>query len=382
MKAVYLDHAATTPVRPAVFDAMRTVLTEQFGNPSSVHRWGREARMLLENARERVAAALGAERREIVFTSGGTEADNLAILGRARVARASGKRVVVAIGAVEHKAVLGAAEAITDEGGQIILLATDEQGRVDLAAVEQALLEDPALVTVQWANNEVGVVQPIEQIARLCKEAGAVLHSDAVQAFGRVPVRVDEVPIDLVAISGHKLGAPKGVGALYVRSGVELIPLTHGGGQERGVRPGTENLAAIAGFGVAVEEALATREREARRLGELRDALQAGLLATIPGLSVNASGVERLPNIININLPDVEQDALMISLDLEGVAASSGSACQSGAVEPSHVLVAMGMARENTASLRISLGWSTTPDDVERVKAVLPGVVQRVREVA
>jgi len=382
MEAVYLDHAATTPVRPAVLDAMRTVLTEQFGNPSSVHRWGREARTLLETARERVAQAVGADRREIVFTSGGTEADNLAVLGRARAVRATGGRDVVAVSAVEHKAVLGAAEAVADEGGLVILLSTDEQGRVDLASLEQALQERPAVVSVQWANNETGVLQPIESIAGLCRAAGVPLHSDAVQAMGRVPVRVDQVPVDLVAISGHKLGAPKGIGALYVRSGVELVPLTHGGGQERGLRPGTENIAAIVGLGVAVEEAMAARDREYNRLAGLRDELQAALVADIPGLSVNSGEADRLPNILNISLADVEQDALMVSLDLEGIAVSSGSACQSGAVEPSHVLVAMGRAHEGAAALRISLGWTTTGEEIARVKAALPGIVQRVREFA
>ncbi|HEY8483305.1 MAG TPA: cysteine desulfurase family protein [Longimicrobiales bacterium] len=382
MQSIYLDHAATTPLRPEVREAMAPYLGERFGNPSSVHRWGREARAALEDARERVAAALGAGRREVVFTGGGTEADNLAVLGRWRAARRAGWPGPVVCSAVEHKAVLGAVREAGREGAEVVYLAVDEEGRVLLDAVDEALAARPSVVSVMWGNNEVGTLQPVAEIGARCRSAGVVFHSDAVQAFGKVRVRVDEVPVDLLTISAHKIGGPKGIGALYVRSGVEVVPLTHGGGQEWGLRPGTENVAAAVGFAVAAELAVREQEAEAARLAALRDRLEQGLKERVPGLVVNGGGAARLPHLLDVSVPDVDQEAILVALDLEGIAVSSGSACQSGTVEPSHVLVAMGRARENEASLRLSLGRTTTEEDVAQVIERFPAVVARVRELA
>jgi cysteine desulfurase len=376
MRPIYLDHAATTAVRPAVWEAMRPHFQERFGNPSSLHHWGREARTALETARERVAAALGAQRREIVFTSGGTEADNLAVLGGARARGCHGTRVIVS--AIEHKAVLGAAHRAEQEGAQLIALAVDERGVTDLGALDHALAER-AVCAVMWGNNEVGSLQPVADIAARCQSAGATFHTDAVQAFGRVRVRVDEVPCSTLALSGHKIGAPKGVGALFVRAGSKLEALTHGGGQERMLRPGTENLAGIVGLGVAAELAVAELDAESARLATLRDRLQRDLSRRIPDVSVNAAAAPRLPHLLNLSLRGVDLEALLISLDLEGIAVSSGAACQSGAVEPSHVLTAMGCSRENEASIRLSLGRTTTEDDIADVLARFPAVVERLR---
>jgi cysteine desulfurase len=382
MQPIYLDHAATTPLRPEVREAMEPYLGERFGNPSSVHRWGREARVALEDARDRVAAALGASRREVVFTGGGTEADNLAVLGRWRAARRAGSPGPVVCSAVEHKAVLGAVREAGREGAEVVYLAVDEEGRVLLDAVDEALAARPSVVSVMWGNNEVGTLQPVAEIGARCRSAGVVFHSDAVQAFGKVRVRVDEVAVDLLTISAHKVGGPKGIGALYVRSGVEVVPLTHGGGQEWGLRPGTENVAAAVGFAVAAELAVREQEAEAARLAALRDRLEQGLKERVPGLVVNGGGAPRLPHLLDVSVPDVDQEAILVALDLEGIAVSSGSACQSGTVEPSHVLVAMGRARENEASLRLSLGRTTTEEDVAQVIERFPASVARVRELA
>ncbi|HET9985528.1 MAG TPA: cysteine desulfurase family protein [Longimicrobiales bacterium] len=381
MDAIYLDHAATTPVRPEVRAAMDPYFSPRFGNPSSAHRWGREARAALEEARERLAAALGAQRRELIFTSGGTEADNLAVLGRWR-ALADRGAVGVACSAIEHKAVLGAAHAAAAEGAEEILLAVDTEGRLDLGALDEALRARPAVVAVMWANNEVGTLQPVAEIATRCRAAGVAFHTDAIQAFGKVRVRVDEVPCDLLALSGHKIGAPKGIGALYVRSGVELRPLVHGGSQERELRPGTENVAFAVGLSVAAELAAHEQEEERARLEGLRTRLEARLQAAIPGLAVNGAGAPRAPQMLNVSIPGVEQDALLMALDLEGLAVSGGSACQSGAVEPSHVLVAMGRASPGEAAIRLSLGRTTTETEVDAAAERLPAVVERIRALA
>ena len=390
MRLIYLDHAATTAVRPEVFEAMRPLLTERFGNPSSVHRWGREARALLEDARDKVASALGAKRSEIVFTSGGTEADNLAVLGGARALgrtagagrRATGDgNVRVVVSAVEHKAVLGAAKQAMHEGAELVVIAVDENGVVDLDALDHALTGTPAssIVSIMWGNNEVGALQPVKEIAARCGAADVLFHTDAVQAFGRVRVRVDEVQCDLLSISGHKIGAPKGIGALFVGSGTALESLVHGGGQEREVRPGTENIAGAVALGVAAELAAREQQAEEQRLRGLRDRLQQGLQAAIPDLIVNAGSAPRLPHVLNVSFPGVDQEALLISTDMEGMAASSGSACQSGSVEPSHVLSAMNRARVDEASLRLSLGRSTTEAEIDDVLRTLPAVVSRLR---
>lgn len=379
MQPVYLDHAATTPLRPEVREAMAPYYDVRFGNPSSMHRWGRQARNALEEARERIANALGARRREIVFTGGGTEADNLAVLGRWRsVCRRNGPGAVVC-SAVEHKAVAQAAKEAGGEAAHVIVLGVDGEGRVELAALDEALAASPCVVSVMWGNNEVGTVQPVARIAERCRAANTPFHSDAVQAFGKVRVRVDEVPVDLISISAHKIGGPKGIGCLYLRDGIEVLPLTHGGGQERHLRPGTENVASAVGFSVAAELAVGEQEEEATRLTALRETLEAGLRERIPDLLINGAGAERLPHVLNLTIPGADQEALLIGLDLEGIGVSGASACQTGAGEPSHVLVAMGRT-EAGASVRLSLGWPTTRADIDRAIEVLPVVAGRVRE--
>lgn len=382
MEAIYLDHAATTPMRAEVKEAMLEAWDAYPGNPSSSHGWGRRARAALEEARERLAAALGAERGEIVFTPSGTMADNLAILGRSRAARRRGGAGTVVCSAVEHSAVLRAVEAAGREGAPVVVLAVDSDGRVGVETLAEALTAAPAIVSVMWGNNEVGTLQPIREIVDRCRSADVVVHTDAVQAFGHDRVRVDEVPVDLLTLSAHKLGGPKGVGALYVRRGVELDPIIFGGGQERGLSPATENVAAAVGFAIAAEIAVRDRETESARLRRLRDRLESGLRERIPGVQVNGAEAARLPHITNITVPDVDQGVLLAALDLEGVAVASGSACRSGAAEPSHVLVAMGRDVPEAAAIRLSLGWSTTEGEIEEAIARIAGVVARARAMA
>ncbi len=385
MRYVYLDHAATTSVRPEVREAMVPYFDERFGNPSSVHRWGRQAKGALEQARERVAGALGAKRREIVFTGSGTEADNIAVLGRWRSvcdggpSNSAARKAPVACSAIEHKAVLSAAKQAMHEGAELILLGVDDCGCVQLLEVEEALRANPCVVSVMWANNEVGTIQPIARVAELCRAAGVTFHSDAVQAFGKVRVRMDETPCDLLSISAHKVGGPKGTGALYIREAVQVSALTHGGGQERQVRPGTENVASAVGFALAVELAAAEQEAEAARLASMRDRLAAGLRATIDDIHINGAGADRLANILNVSIGGADAEGLLIGLDLEGVAVSGGSACQSGATAASHVLSAMGRVRPGDAAIRFSLGHTTTMDDIEFALHAMALVVNRVR---
>jgi cysteine desulfurase len=373
---VYLDYAATTPLRPEAREAMLDVLARRWGNPSSVHRWGREARATLEDARARFAAVIGAAPAEIVFTRGGTEADNLAVLGCARADTRP-----IACSAIEHKAVLSASRAAAGDDDRLRIVPVDHAGIVDVDALACIVRDEtPSLVSVMWASNEVGAIQPVERIAEICAEAGATFHSDAVQALGKVPVRVDQVRVDTLAFSAHKLGGPRGAGALFVRRGTRLEPLLHGGGQERGMRPGTEDVASAVAFAVAAELAEAEREETMARIGALRDGLEAGLCERIPGLRINAAGAPRLPTISNLSVPGADPEMLLMALDVEGIAASSGSACSSGAVEPSHVLLAMGLPAELAGpSVRFSLGRDTTEQDVERVLEVFPRVVERVR---
>jgi cysteine desulfurase len=371
---IYLDHAATTPVRPDVRAAMEPFLTERFGNPSSSHGPGRQARAALERARERVAAVLGAAPDEILFTGGGTEADNLALLGRWRVAGGS-----VVASAVEHSAVRRAAAQAAREGARVTTLAVDEAGRLDCGALDEALRDRHAVVSVMWGNNEVGALQPVQKVAALCRQRDVVFHTDAVQAVGHVPVSVQDVPCDLLAMSAHKFGGPKGVGALYVRRGTELAPLVHGGGQERGMRAGTSNVAGAVGLAEALERATADGVEEAKRLRGLRDRLESGLREAVDGLVVNSADAERLPHILSVGLTDVDPDVLLASLDLGGLAVSSGSACHSGVSAPSHVLLAMGVRPD--AVVRFSLGWPTTEGDIEQAESIFIDVVERARGV-
>ncbi|HEU4699255.1 MAG TPA: cysteine desulfurase family protein [Gemmatimonadales bacterium] len=381
---VYLDHAATTPVRPEVLEAMLPYLTHQtFGNPSSAHRFGRAARAGLEQARREVAQAVGAEPGQVIFTSGGTEADNQAVIGAALAARDRGAPMLAAVSAVEHKAVLAAAHAVCHLGGREIILPVDGNCQLDLGALDAALAERPAIVSVMWVNNEVGAVQPVHEIAARCCAAGAIFHTDAVQAFGKVPVSVADFGCTLMSLSGHKIGAPKGIGALIVRDRKAVEAIIHGGGQQFGIRPGTENVAGAVAMGCAARLAVAEQAAEAERLERLRDELVARLRAAVPDLHVNAGAGPRAPHVLSIAVPGAESEVLLMHLDLAGIAASGGSACSTGAVEPSHVLTAMGVPRELAlGAIRFSLGHETTADDVARVAAVFPGIVQKARQLA
>lgn len=373
-RLIYLDHAATTPVRPEARAAMEPFLSERFGNASSVHGVGRAARSALEGARERVAELLGAEPAEIVFTSGGTESDTLAILGRWRADRRG-----VAVSAIEHSAVRRSAAQAAREGAAVTTLAVDEDGRLDMGALEEALSTPLSVVSVMWANNEVGTLQPVRSIGERCRSQHVTFHADAVQAAGHLPVSVRDVPCDLLSLSAHKFGGPQGVGALYVRGGTRLDPLLFGGGQERGVRPGTSNVAGAVGLAAALSASTGELEAESSRLAGLRDQLEARVLTAVPGASVNGpagNDDERLPHISSIALDAVEPDVLIPSLDMAGLAISSGSACHSGATAPSHVLVAMG--RQDAAVVRFSLGWPTTAEDVDAAAGRFIEVATRI----
>jgi cysteine desulfurase len=378
--SVYLDYSATSPLRPQAREAMARYLDGAFGNPSSIHTLGREARVAVEESRRRLLDLLGAKGARLVFTGSGSEADNLAVLGFAR--RHPGGRVVRS--AIEHKAVIEATKALQRSGYEVRVAPVDGRGVVDLEALPSLLPADgrPTLVSLMWANNETGVIQPVEAVADLCRQRDATFFSDAVQAFGKVPLRLDEVQVDLLAISAHKIGGPKGVGALLVREPVELEPVIYGGGQEGGLRSGTENVAGIVGFAEAAAAAGAELAEEAARLGAFRDRLQAGLREALPEIIVNGGDApERLPNVLNVSIPEIDIEGTLTALDLAGVYVSSGSACTTGSVEASHVMKAMGgEGDEARNTLRVSLGFGTRDEDIEYVLETLPAVVRRVRQ--
>jgi cysteine desulfurase len=383
-RVTYLDNAATTPVRPEVLEAMLPYLgKEAFGNPSSAHRFGRAARAGIEAAKRAVATAVGGEPNQVVFTSGGTEADNLAIIGAALAARDRGGPFRVAVSAAEHKAALAAAHAVRHLGGEEVILPVTASGQVERGALDNALERGVAIVSVMWVNNEVGTVQPVAELATRCCDTGVLFHSDAVQAFGKVPVSLRDVTCTLLTISGHKIGAPKGVGALIVRDRKAVEAIIHGGGQQFGIRPGTENVPGIIGLGVAARLAADEQQDLATRLGELRDELERRVLAIVPDAVINGWQGERAPHISNVSIPGTDSEALLMHLDLAGIACSSGSACSTGAVEPSHVLTAMGVPRElGVAALRFSFGKDSTMEDVEAVTAALPRIVEKVRSLS
>lgn len=379
---IYLDHAATTPVREEVREAMNPFLGARFGNPSSTHRWGREARAALDEARERVARTLGAKIDEICFTSGGTEADNMAVLGVWRALRKTGRGACVST-PIEHKAVLGAVHRVEAEGGDVRMLEVSGDGRVRTDSAREALRDDVAVCSVMWVNNETGIIQPVPEIIALAKAAGAVFHTDAVQAFGKVEIDASKQQFDVLSISGHKICAPKGIGALFVRRGTPIEPLMHGGSQDRGRRPGTENVAAAVGLACAAELVVAEREREDERLRRLRDELERAIVERVPDAVVHGLGAPRAPHILSISIPGTDSESLLMALDLKGVAASGGSACQSGSVSGSHVLRAMGVRPDlASAAIRLSLGCLTTEDCVRRVAEVFPGLVAKARSTA
>lgn len=379
----YLDHAATTPVLPEVADLVTSVMREEYGNPSSVHGVGRRAKELVEDARDRVAAAVGARADEIVFTGGGTEADNLALKGAAAKLRGNGEHIVVT--AFEHHAVLDAARWLGRQGFEVSIAPVTSEGRVDPATIAELVGHRTILVSVMTVNNEIGTIQDLKTIGDAVRDKNAhtLVHTDAVQALGNVPVDLHAWGVDLAAFAAHKLGGPKGVGALFVRSGVAVDPTVHGGGQERGLRSGTLNVAGIAGFGLAAEIAAKEVHEKSERLTRLRRRLLDGLQTAIPDLVVNGSLEDRVAGNLNVSIPGTEGETLLLMLDREGIACSSGSACASGALDPSHVLLAIGTSRSLArGSLRFSLGRPSTEEDVDAVLSVLPGIVQRARRAA
>ncbi len=379
MPRIYLDHNATTPPSNAVIDRMSAVLREEFGNPSSVHHFGQRAKAILDESRTQVATLLGADPTEIVFTGSGTEGDNIAIRGIAEALEASGRRHLVT-SSIEHEAVLNTVKALARRGWRTTLLPVDASGIISASDLRGALADDTALVSIMHANNEIGTIQPIAELAALARERRAVFHTDAVQTAGKTPIDVKALGVDLLTISAHKFYGPKGVGAMWIRRGVRLQPALTGGKQERGRRSGTENVAGIAGMGVAAREAVAKMASEHERLRALRDALESQILARVPGTARNGSPEPRVANTTNISFDRIEAESLLIALDLEGIAVSTGSACSSGTLEPSHVLKAMGLPAHRTQnSIRFSLGAANTEQDVERVVAVLPGIVEKLR---
>ena len=378
MRRVYLDNNATTPVLPEVLEAMRPYFAEHFGNASSIHHHGQETRAAVERARESVAALLGCRASEIVFTSGGTEGDNLAISGLAR----AGDHVISST--IEHHAVLNSCKHLEAIGCEVTYVPVDGRGLVDPDDVRRALRPNTKLITIMMANNETGVLQPVEEIGKIAAEADVYFHTDAVQAAGKVPIEVKRIGCDLLSISGHKLHAPQGVGALYVGKGTILQPMFYGGSHERSRRAGTENVPGIIGLGKAAEIAKEALDRgDLAKMAAMRDRIEQTILSQVEATGVNGEGAPRVPNTTNIHFDYIEGEALVIALDLKGLAVSTGAACSSGAIEPSHVLTAMGLPPEIArASLRFSLGKQNTPDDVEFALDLVPQTVARLRELS
>ena len=378
MRRIYLDHAATTPTHPEVVKAMLPYFTDAFGNPSSIYSYGLEAKGAIEEARTKVAELIGARSEEIIFTSGGTEADNFALKGVAYANEHKGNHIITT--PIEHHAVMEACKFLERRGFRITYLSVDEYGLVDPQDVKKAITAKTILISVMHASNEIGTIEPISEIGKIAKEAGVYFHTDAVQAVGHIPVDVDELKVDLLSISAHKLYGPKGAGALYIRKGTRSVSLIHGGEQEKRRRAGTENVPAIVGLGKAVELAGQTMNREVERLSYLRDKLIEGLVERIDNIRLNGHPRKRLPNNVNISIDFVEGESMLLNLDLEGICASTGSACSSSSLEPSHVLLALGLPTEQAhGSLRFTFGRENTEADVERVLEVLPGIVAGLR---
>ena len=378
MERIYLDNAATTRVRPEVAEAVLPAMRETYGNASSVHSFGREAKKAMEKARAQVAAAIGAKKEEIYFTAGGSEADNWAIKGAAHALRRKGLHIITT--AIEHHAVLHTCQALEKEGFEVTYLPVDEYGLVTPEQVEAAIRPDTILVSVMAANNEIGTIEPIAEIGAVCRAHKVLFHTDAVQAVGHMPLDVAAMQIDMLSLSGHKFYAPKGVGALYIRTGVRIENLIEGGAQERSRRAGTENVPAIVGMGRAIELITAEMAEENARISGLRDRLIAGILDAIPESRFNGHPTKRLPGNVNVSIRYIEGEALLLSLDMAGIAASSGSACTSGSLDPSHVLLAIGLPHEIAhGSLRLTIGRDNTQDEIDRVLEELPKIVSRLR---
>ncbi len=381
MKRIYLDYAATTPAAPEVVAAMLPYFGDIFGNPSSIYFCGQEAKKALEQAREKVSQLIGSHEDEIVFTSGGTEADNFAIKGVAFAKREKGNHIITSC--VEHHAVIETCRFLENNGYQVTYLRVDKHGLVDPDDVKKAITPKTILISIMHANNEVGTIQPIAKIGQVAKDSGIYFHTDAVQTTGHIPINVGQLNVDLLSISAHKLYGPKGIGALYLKKGTKITPFIHGGEQEDGRRAGTENVPGAVGFGRAAEMARGEMEQEAIRLTLLRDKLINGLQENITELHLNGHPRQRLPNNVNVSIAFVEGEAILVNLDLEGICASTGSACSSASNEPSHVLIGMGLPPEQARGLlRFTSGKWTTDDDIERVLEVLPGIVKKLRAIS
>ncbi|MFC1900056.1 cysteine desulfurase NifS [Chloroflexota bacterium] len=378
MKRIYLDYAATTPMHPEVLEAMRPYLTDCFGNPSSIYSYGKEAKSAIDNARSNIAGLIGATEDEVIFTGGGTEADNHAIKGVAYANKSKGNHIITC--KIEHHAVLETCEFLEKEGYEVTYLPVDETGMVDPDYVKKAITPKTILITIMHANNEIGTIQPISEISAIAREAGVYLHTDAVQTLGHIPSKVNDLKVDMLAMSAHKLFGPKGVGALYVRKGTRVTPLIHGGEQEQRRRASTENVAGIVGFGKAAELAGLEMNEEAVRLTGLRNRLIDSLLGKIEDIQLNGHPDLRLPNNTNFSINYVEGESLILNLDAEGICASTGSACSASSTEPSHVLIALGLPPELAhGSVRFTMGKWTTKEDIERVAEVLPQIVSDLR---
>jgi cysteine desulfurase len=378
MKTIYLDHAATTATDPKVLETMLPYFHEHYGNPSSIYSMSRVSKNVIENAREILANAIGAAPQEIVFTSGGSESDNFAIKGVALAKQQKGNHIITS--SIEHHAVLYTCKFLEKNGFTVTFLPVDQDGIVKLDELEKAITPQTILITVMHANNEIGTIQPIRQIGEIARKHGITFHTDAVQTFGHIPVNVDDLNVDLLSISGHKFYGPKGVGALYIRRGTKITPLIHGGDQEHRRRASTENVPGIIGMGKAVEIALATMDSEAKRQIALRDEFIKTLLDTIPDTILNGHPVNRLPNNVNISFEGIEGESILLNLDMEGIAASTGSACSSSSLEPSHVLLSIGLTHEFAhGSVRFSLGRNTTKEELDYVAEILPGIIKKLR---
>lgn len=381
MRKVYFDHSATTATAPEVASQMVEYMTNTFGNPSSVHAFGREAKKAVIHARKQVADLIGANPEEILFTSGGTEGDNMALRGIAEANKKRGNHIITT--QIEHHAILHTCEALEKEGYRVTYLPVDEYARVNPQDVADAICDDTILISVMFANNEVGTIQPIAEIGKIAKEKGIYFHTDAVQAVGNYPIDVNEYGIDLLTISSHKFHGPKGIGALYIRKGVRIKPILFGGAQEKTLRPGTENTPGIVGLGKAAELAQAELTDKINRVQKLRDKLIAGITERIPEAKLNGHPTLRMPGNVNFSFRYIEGESLLLNLDIKGIAASSGSACTSGSLDPSHVLLAMGITHEIAhGSLRLSLGRENTEDDVDYCLEVLPEIVARLRSMS
>jgi cysteine desulfurase len=381
MKTVYLDHSATTPVHPDVLEAMLPYYQEEYGNASSLHVLGRNARMALDRARETVAGALNAKTEELFFTSGGTEGDNLAIKGVASAHSEKGHHIITS--QIEHEAVLNTCGYLEKEGFKVTYLPVDQYGMVRIDDLHKAITDQTILISIMHANNEMGTIQPIAEIGAVARERGIPFHTDAVQSVGKIPVDVKDLQVDLLAMSGHKFYGPKGVGAIYIRKGIKIHPLAHGGHHENWRRAGTENIPGIVGLSKALEICVSEMEKTARREGQLRDALQKGIQEKVEGIRINGHPNRRLPGSLSVCFEGLEGEALILSLDMKGIAASTGSACSSGSLEPSHVLRAMGVPIEIAhGSARFTLGRGNTLEEIEYVLKILPEIVERLRSMS